>query len=96
MPRGGARPNSGPKKGQKYKKTIEEELRIESLKELLMPHAQEVSSVLVEKALTGDVSAIKEFNDRLLGKSPQAITGPGGRDIMPGVIFLPLVNESDE
>jgi len=37
-----------------------------------------VADALVNKALTGDVPAIKEIADRLDGKVPQALTGEEG------------------
>lgn len=36
-------------------------------------HAEPIATALIEKAVTGDVSAIKEFNDRAFGKAPQSI-----------------------
>lgn len=37
-----------------------------------------VAQALVDKALTGDVPAIKEIGDRLDGKVPQGVVGEGG------------------
>lgn len=68
MSRGGARPNTGPKKGQKYKKTLEQEVKIKTLEEMLRPHQAEVAGALVKKAKTGDIGAIKEYHERLIGK----------------------------
>lgn len=39
---------------------------------------RQVAEALVSKAMTGDVSAIKEIADRLDGKVPQSIAGPDG------------------
>ncbi len=36
---------------------------------------RDVANALVEKAITGDVQAIKEIADRLDGKVPQAVIG---------------------
>lgn len=47
-----------------------------------MKKARVVLEALYKQAKTGDVSAIKEFNDRILGKSKQPITG-GDEDDTP-------------
>lgn len=39
-----------------------------------------VADALVEKALTGDVSAIREIGDRIDGKVPQAVVGDADAD----------------
>lgn len=39
-----------------------------------------VAEALVEKAITGDVPAIKEIADRLDGKVPQAVVGDDEHD----------------
>lgn len=36
-------------------------------------HGEPIANALIEKAITGDVAAIKEFNDRAFGKAPQSI-----------------------
>lgn len=41
---------------------------------------------LAEKAKKGDVLAAREVFDRLWGKAPQAITGPGGEPITMKII----------
>jgi hypothetical protein len=45
-----------------------------------------VAEALVTKALTGDVSAIKEIADRLDGKVPQALIGDDEHDPI-GMVF---------
>jgi hypothetical protein len=39
-----------------------------------------VARALVNKAIDGDVAAIKDVIDRMDGKPPQAHTGPDGKD----------------
>lgn len=39
-----------------------------------------VADALVDKAMSGDVPAIKEIADRLDGKVPQAVVGDDGSD----------------
>lgn len=41
-------------------------------------HAKPLAEVLVKKGLEGDVPALKEINDRGLGKAPQSIVGADG------------------
>lgn len=82
MKNGGARPGAGRKKGQKAAHTLDamatKQLYIEKAKEYALP----ILEALVAKALTGDVPAIKEFNDRAYGKAPQAITGEAGKPLV--------------
>lgn len=45
-----------------------------------------VADALVEKAIAGDVAAIKEVADRIDGKVPQAVVGDEDHDPI-GVVF---------
>jgi hypothetical protein len=45
-----------------------------------------VADALVDKAISGDVAAIKEVADRIDGKVPQAVVGDDDHDPI-GVIF---------
>lgn len=40
-----------------------------------------INQALIDKAIAGDIQAIKELHDRVFGKAPQAITGPNGKDL---------------
>lgn len=53
-----------------------------------------VAQALVDKALTGDVPAIREIGDRLDGKVAQAIehTGPLNEDGLPTSISITVVD----
>lgn len=53
------------------------EIRVKKLKRIRV-----IQEALFKKAKDGDVSAIKEFNDRVMGKSKQPITG-GEEDDTP-------------
>lgn len=79
---GGKRKGAGRKKGSKASHTLE----AQAVKQLYIEKAQEyalpILEALVAKALEGDVSAIREFNDRAFGKAPQAITGPEGKQLV--------------
>lgn len=82
MTHGGKREGAGRKKGSKATHTLEaqavKELYVEKAKEYALP----ILEALVEKALEGDVRAIKEFNDRAYGKAPQALTGAEGGQLV--------------
>ena len=45
--------------------------------DLAKEHALPVAEALLKKSMTGDVQAIKEFNDRAFGRAPQAIQVEG-------------------
>lgn len=45
-----------------------------------------VARALIDKGLTGDVQAIKEINDRVDGKAPQALTDPDGGPLSVKII----------
>lgn len=89
--RGGYRPGAGKKKGSKSSNTLDalaiKSLYIEKAKE----HALPMLEALVKKGLEGDVPAIKEFNDRVFGKAPQAVTGFDGKELR--VIFDSVFNK---
>jgi hypothetical protein len=53
----------------------------------------DLADVLIDKALEGDSSAIKEFGDRHDGKPAQAITGPEGGPVGIQVIERVIVRE---
>lgn len=82
----------GRKKGSKASHTLEAEavkiLYIEKAKEFALP----MLNALVKKGLQGDVQAIKEFNDRVFGKAPQALTGPNGADLK--IVFDSVFNDT--
>lgn len=51
MPRGGARPNSGPKKGSKFRRTLEKAAAKEMLRKLLTAKLEPVADALVSRAV---------------------------------------------
>ena len=50
-----------------------------------------VARALVEAALQGDVSAIKEINDRVDGKVPQTIAGDPDNPLVIGTVIHQIV-----
>lgn len=75
MAKGGYRPGAGRKKGLA---TIEREKAKEYIAQRIGEYMPEIFQVLVDKALEGDIQAIRELLDRGFGKPAQAITGEGG------------------
>ncbi len=65
---GGARPNSGPKLGAKYRKTIERQAAAHRLTQRIEAKIDELADVLIAKGLEGDIPALKEAFERGLGK----------------------------
>ena len=94
MPRGGYRPNSGAKKGMKYKETIQREAYRKALLDAIYDKKKELADALISKGMTGDVPALKEINERGLGKVPQSLLDPGGEVMALGVLMLPQRNDS--
>ena len=50
-----------------------------------------VADALVEKAMAGDVPAIKEVADRIDGKVPQAVIGDGDEDPISVAVIERLI-----
>lgn len=50
MPRGGARPNSGPDKGAKYAKTLEKEEIRRAIRAIVSQHVEEMTSAQIAHA----------------------------------------------
>lgn len=51
------------------------------LAQMVASEIEPLGRILIEKAKTGDVQAMKELFDRAFGKAPQAITGPNGSEL---------------
>lgn len=85
MPNGGARPGAGRKKGSKAAHTIEAETYRKILIAEVVKHAVPLAQALVAKGLMGDVPALKEINERTLGKVTDRteVTGADGKDLFP-------------
>jgi uncharacterized protein YnzC (UPF0291/DUF896 family) len=83
---------SGNPEGSKPLTEEEKKLRkatkeyIEDYKNKLAEALPKISPILIAKALEGDIQAIKEINDRVIGKPKQPITG-GDEDDNPIRLF---------
>ena len=57
---------------------------------------EKLADKLLSKVAEGDVSAIKEFGDRVDGKVPQAIEGTDGPPIQANLIVTGVPRAGDE
>lgn len=60
---------------------------IKEYKESLREALPLISPVLIAKALDGDMPAIKEVNDRVMGKSKETVEHQGGLSIQFSEVF---------
>jgi hypothetical protein len=88
MPNGGRRPGAGRPKGSKAKHTIQGEAYRAALISAVLKEKAPLIQALIAKAIGGDVPALKEINDRVLGKSTESIdlTTQGDKLQMPTLI----------
>lgn len=77
---GGVRPGSGRKPGSLAKHTIQAQEAKKKLIEMYSLASEQITLVLIQKALAGDILAIRELHDRTYGKSYQ----PGDVDVTSG------------
>ena len=68
MSKGGYRPNSGRKKGSKASHTLQAEVLRKYLIEEVIKQKSPLIQALINKGLTGDVSALREIFERSIGK----------------------------
>lgn len=68
MPSGGKRAGAGKPKGYKASHTLEAELYRKELIKQIVENKKPLARALVKKGLKGDVPALKEINERALGK----------------------------
>src|ERR1017187_8734733 len=80
MPKGGARQGAGRKKASHT--IAAEALRAYWVAEYIKRKAEIVKATL-DKAASGDVPAIKEANERAMGRVPQPLTGKDDEPLFP-------------
>jgi hypothetical protein len=68
-----------------------------SLKDVKGTVEDQINLALINKAMKGDVQAIKEINDTIYGKISEKteLTGPGGKDLIPAIVFKNFTDESE-
>lgn len=89
MAKGGKREGAGRKPGQKAKLA---ELYNAKLAELVDKVKVPLIETLIGKALTGDIPALKEIHDRLMGKAKDTVE-VSGKDGLP---FTLIIKRKDE
>lgn len=73
MANGGKRPGAGRKKGQKAKSTLDAIQLKEALIAKYREYADPINKALIDKAMTGDIQAIREVHDRVYGRSKESL-----------------------
>lgn len=86
---GGARPGAGRPKGAVAKSTLQALEAKNKMVELYHAASEAITLKLIEKALLGDMLAIKELHDRVFGKAFQ----PGEVDVTSGGKPFELTDE---
>ena len=85
MPSGGARPNTGPKKGTKHKKTLEREAQREAYNRIVDEHWDDILLVHMEQAKKPDsVIERKYVMDQRIGKAKDTVDV----NMQPDFLFL--------
>lgn len=82
MASGGARPGAGRKPG------LQAEAYRKALLDLVDVNRDGLAKALVEKGLIGDVPALKEINERVLGKVPMPIDSGDGEVSLPVLLVV--------
>src|ERR1039458_4767266 len=88
MANGGKRPGAGRKPDITKQKIAEEYTK--ALYEAVQKEKLPIIKALIKRAKTGDVQAVKEIHERLLGKVAQALTGTDGNDLFPAPLLANL------
>jgi len=73
----------GRKKGQS---AISAEAGKALLIQMYLEQIRPINQALIDKALTGDISAIKELHDRVYNKAAQPLTGKDGGDLVINIL----------
>ena len=88
MPRGGKREGAGRRKAPH---TIQAEAFKAFLIQKVIEDQEPIVRALIDKAKTGDVPALKEVMERVLGK-PVAVLDPDGDTLLP---FQLIIKQTD-
>jgi len=88
MSKGGARPGAGRKVGQKAAHTLEAETYRRVLIEKIVANAAPLAEALLAKGLSGDVPALREINERALGKVKENIDVTSKGKQLTGINYI--------
>ena len=96
MARGGRRPGAGRPTGSKDPHTLKAELFRSALIDKAIEEQGPILNALFKQAKAGNVPAIKELFERIMGKAPQPLTDPDGNAVLPfQLIIKPKVHAED-
>jgi hypothetical protein len=83
MPKGGKRAGAGRPKGSKDPNTLKAELFRSALIAKAITEQKEIFEALFGQAKLGNIPAIKELFERVMGKAPQPFQDDQGNAILP-------------
>jgi hypothetical protein len=83
MPKGGKRAGAGRPKGSKDPNTLKAELFRSALIAKAIEEQKEIFDALFGQAKLGNIPAIKELFERVMGKAPQPFQDDDGNSILP-------------
>jgi hypothetical protein len=89
MAKGGKQPGAGRPKGSLAKHTLEAQEFRKRLIQRVMPVWDDIIDTMIEKAAMGDMRAIEEINNRILGKAIQPLASADNEgNILPFQIVI--------
>ncbi len=96
MPNGGKRPGAGRPKGTFASHTLEAQEFRKRLIERALPKWDAIIDSLITLALHGEIYAIRELNDRIMGKAAQPLAGIDEKGNMKPIPILANLNVSTD
>ena len=90
----GRKKTGGKKKGSKNKETLEREALRDFLIQEVIKEKVPLIKALIAKGKTGEIQALKEIFDRVLGKSKESLDLTSGGEPL-GVGFLPMRKQDE-
>lgn len=93
--------NTGNPNGRPIETKEEKEIRratkelIKDYKDKLAESLPQISPVLIAKAIAGDIGAIKEIHDRVMGKPPQDLNLSGDIEETHNIFIIPPKQNGD-
>ena len=88
MAKGGKRPGAGRPKGSKDPNTLRAELFRSALIDKAIEEQEALFKALFRQAKLGNVPALKELFERVMGKAPQPFQDDQGNAILPFTLIV--------